>query len=124
MQNRLSCFFVLMMMIVACKKNETTAPVIQIFAPLANDTFVIADSFRIHFSIKDEHLQSYKIIIANRLNNKIYITEEGNVNSSEFVFDEKRYIKLQADTSVYMNVLGIDANGNTGSNGVTFRLEN
>lgn len=115
--------FVCVLLIVACKKNETIAPVIEIYAPKANDSFTVADSFRINFSIKDERLVSYKIIIFNKLTNKIYINEVGDATTSNFIFDEKRYINVQTDTSVYMNILGIDANGNTGKNGVAFKLK-
>ena len=123
MLKKIIYLFVFLFAIIACKKNETVPPIVEIYSPVANDSFVVADSFDIYFNIKDEHLQRYKIIISNKLTRKIYISEEGFTNTSDFTYDEKRYIKVQADTNVYMNILGIDANGNTGGSSVEFKLK-
>jgi len=117
MLKKIIYLFVFLFAIIACKKNETVPPIVEIYSPVAND------SFDIYFNIKDEHLQRYKIIISNKLTRKIYISEEGFTNTSDFTYDEKRYIKVQADTNVYMNILGIDANGNTGGSSVVFKLK-
>lgn len=108
---------------IACKKNETTAPTVEIYAPVANDSFYIADSFRVYFNIKDKNLQNYKVIISNKLTGRIYVNEEMEANTTDFTFDKKMFINTISDTSVLLNVLGIDANGNTGGKGVAFKLK-
>ena len=123
MLKKITCIFVFLLVIFACKKNETLVPVVEIYSPLINDSFVVADSFNINFNIKDENLERYKIIISNKLTRKIYINEEGFTNTLDFTFNEKRYINVQADTNVMMNILGIDKNGNTGGNSVSFKLK-
>jgi len=113
----------LLSIFIACKKNETTAPVVAIYAPVENDSFYMADSFNINFNIKDAHLQSYKVIISNKLTGRIYINEEGETNSTDFTYNQKKHIEVLADTSVFMSVLGIDASGNTGGKNVTFKIK-
>ncbi|HMV14613.1 MAG: hypothetical protein IT275_10215 [Chitinophagales bacterium] len=81
------------------------------------------DSIFLHFNIKDKNLQSYKIILFNQYTKKIWYKEEANVTSADFNFSKKIFFELQADTTAYVNVLGVDKNGNTGVAGHAFYLK-
>lgn len=107
----------------SCKKNETTPPNVQIETPLNTDSFYIADSIPLRFTIADNNLQSYKIILSNKRNGKIYYKEEGNTNTTDYAIAKKIFAQVQADTLVLLNILGLDKNGNTGRDSVTFKLK-
>jgi len=121
--NKLSFLFILLLFLVSCKKLETEPPVVTIFSPTATDSFYVADSVRVNFSISDENLTSYKIIISNFYNRKIYLKEEGAVSDNSITIDKKLFFSVNADTTAYLNILGIDKNGNTGGAGVKFKIK-
>ena len=54
---------------------------------------------------------------------KIYYKEEGAVSGNDFSIDKKVFFEINADTSAYLNVLGIDENGNTGGAGSRFEIK-
>lgn len=113
----------LMNLLAACKKTETQAPSVQIISPMANDTISLSDSIPIHAIIKDKNLKSYKIIIYNNYSRQILFKEEAMSINTSLTLDEKISFELNADTTVYMNILGLDKNGNTGKAGVQFFLK-
>lgn len=113
----------LMNLLAACKKTETQAPSVQIISPMANDTISLRDSISIHAIIKDKYLKSYKIIIYNNYSRQILFKEEAMSINTSLTLDEKISFELNADTTVYMNILGLDKNGNTGKAGVQFFLK-
>ena len=118
------CFALMLIgCLVACKKQETESPVVTLFSPTASDTFFVNDSVNIHFSISDKNLRSYKIIISNFFNKKIYYKEEGAVSGNDFSVDKKVFFEINADTSTYLNVLGIDENGNTSDASSRFEIK-
>lgn len=122
MPNKIFYCFVCLFFL-SCKKWETSAPVINIVSPIIADTVFMQDSIFLHFNIKDKNLQSYKIILFNQYTKKIWYKEEANVTSADFNFSKKIFFELQADTTAYVNVLGIDKNGNTGVAGHAFYLK-
>ena len=121
--NKLSSLFILLLFLVSCKKLETEPPVVTIFSPTATDAFYVADSVRVNFSISDKNLTSYKIIIYNFYNRKIYLKEESAVSDNSIMIDKKLFFSVNADTTAYLNILGIDKNGNTGGAGVKFKIK-
>lgn len=111
------------MLIVACKKNESKPPVVQIESPIQTDSFYVTDSIPLQFTISDKNLKSYKIILSNKQNGRIYYREEGNTNTTDYNVAKKIYAQVQADTTVLLYVLGLDKNENTGSDSVSFKLK-
>ncbi|MEN9448545.1 MAG: hypothetical protein RJA25_1835 [Bacteroidota bacterium] len=120
------CWSILLLtsFLVACNKWETNPPLVQIGAPLTNDTLQLNDSIHIQATITDKHLSSYKIILYNYYSHAILYKETGNANVNPFTLDKKISFILNADTTVYMNILGVDKNGNTGSAGISFFIRN
>ena len=114
----LFCFFS------SCKKNESNPPSVSIALPMANDTVYLSDSIRVQATITDKNLSTYKIILYNLYSKALLYTEVGNASSGSFAIDKKIYFTLNADTTAYMNVLGVDKNGNTGGAGVQFFIKN
>ena len=115
--------FLFLLILVACKKNETKPPEITITSPLSTDSFYVADSIKLDVTIEDANLQSYKIILSNAFTRVIYFKEEGLTDSTFFSINKNIFIDVAADTSVLLNVLGLDKNGNTGNANVTFKLK-
>ena len=68
-------------------------------------------------------ITSYKIIISNFYNRKIYLKEEGAVSDNSITIDKKLFFSVNADTTAYLNILGIDKNGNTGGASVKFKIK-
>ncbi len=123
MMPKLFLIFVTLLFFIACKKAETEPPVVTIFLPEVSDSFYVADSVSINFSVSDRNLRSYKIIISNYFTHKIFYKEETTVSSSDITINKKIFIASDADTTALMNVLGIDKNGNTGSAGAVFKIK-
>ena len=123
MKRIFSAFILSLLFFISCKKNETEPPVVTIFSPAANDSFYVADSVRIIFSVNDKNLNAYKIIISNSYTRKIYYKEETAVDANNITIDKRILVSINADTTVLLNVLGIDKNGNTGSAGVSFKFK-
>ncbi len=117
-------FAFLLLLFMACKKNETSAPTVTLLSPLSTDSFYIADSITLHFSIKDKNLVYYKAIFSNYSTRAIYYKEEGNTNTTDFIIHKKIYFSVPSDTMILLNVLGLDKNGNTGNASVVFKLKN
>lgn len=123
MKNIFISFILLPFFLVCCKKNETEPPVVTIFSPATNDSFYVMDSVKVNFTVSDKNLSVYKIIIFNYFTRKILFKEETAVTSNNVTLEKQIFIDTDADTSAYINVLGIDKNGNTGSAGVLFKLK-
>lgn len=121
--NKLSPLFILILFLVSCKKLETEPPVVTIFSPTETDSFYVADSVRINFTVSDKNLRTYKIIISNFYNKKLYFKEENAVIENSITIDKKLFVFVNADTTAYLNILGIDKNGNTGGAGVKFKIK-
>jgi len=124
MKRIFSIFVVILTLIIACKKNETSAPTVTVLAPLSTDSFYVSDSIALHFSIKDKNLMYYKAIFSNNSTHAIYYKEEGNTNATDFIINKKIYFAVPSDTLILLNVLGLDKNGNTGYASVVFKLKN
>ncbi len=107
----------------ACKKSETEPPKVSISFPSATDSFYLADSIGINFTVTDENLKFYKIIISNFYTHKIFYKEETSSADKTITITKKIFIDVAADTIAYLNVLGIDKNGNTGGAGISFKLK-
>ena len=121
MRNIFLVFF-LLSAFVACKKLETQPPMVSLSAPMEADTVHLADSLQLQCTITDSHLSRYKIIIYNYYSRKLFYQEEGNAGAGTFVTDKKIYFDINADTTAFINVLGIDKNGNTGKAGTKFYI--
>lgn len=109
--------------LIACKKLETDPPSVQIDSPVANDTIALSDSIHLQATVSDKHLTNYKIIFYNFYSRKLLYKEEGSASAGNFILDKKITFLMNADTTVYLNILGIDQNGNTGGAGVKFYLK-
>ncbi len=107
----------------ACKKHDFKAPEVTLYTPVSNDSVYIADSVHVSFKITDANLTNYKVIISNSISRKIYHSEEGLTNGTDFSMDKKIYIQVSSDTMAYINVLGLDADGNTGRADARFKLK-
>jgi len=107
----------------ACKKLETVPPVVTLFSPMANDSFYTADSVSLSFNIKDKSLRSYSVIISNSYTRKIYYKEQMAISTNDTSIDKKVFVSVPNDTIAYINVLAVDANGNTGGAGTSFKLK-
>lgn len=116
-------FLIIVLGFIACNKNETYPPSVKIMSPLTNDTLSVSDSVLINATITDKHLSSYKIIVFNSYSKQILYSEKGSAAINPFSINKKVSFALNADTTVYMNILGIDKNGNTGVAGVSFYLK-
>ena len=123
MKNIFISFILLPFFLVCCKKNETESPVVTILSPAVNDSFYVADSVKVSFTVSDKNLSAYKIIIFNFYTRTILFKEETAPTTNDVSIEKRVFINTDADTSVYINVLGIDKNGNTGSAGVLFKLK-
>lgn len=123
MKKIFSVFILSLMFFLSCKKNETEPPIVTLFSPVANDSFYVADSVRVIFSVRDKNLDAYKIIISNSYTRKIYYKEETAVDVNDITIDKRILVNINADTTVLLNVLGIDKNGNTGNAGVSFKFK-
>lgn len=108
----------------SCKKNESNPPSVSIASPMANDTVYLSDSIAVQATIADKNLSTYKIILYNFYSKALLYTETGNATVGTFTIDKKIGFSMNADTLAYMNILGIDKNGNTGGAGVQFFIKN
>ncbi|MFN8260181.1 MAG: hypothetical protein U0X41_04490 [Chitinophagales bacterium] len=106
----------------ACKKWETDAPSVHLSFPVAADTVLLADSLSLQCNISDPNLRHYKVIIYNFYTRRLFYKEEGEATAGTFTLDKKIHFEMLADTTAYINVLGIDKNGNTGGAGAKFYL--
>lgn len=123
MKNIFISFILVTVFLISCKKNETEPPVVTILSPVANDSFYVADSVKVNFTVSDKNLSAYKVIIFNFYTRKILFKEETAATTTDISIDKRIFINTDADTTAYINVLGIDKNGNTGNAGVLFKLK-
>ena len=114
---------ILILLLAACKKQEADPPVVIILSPAESDSFFITDSVTLNFTISDKNLMSYKIIVSNFSNRKIYYKEEAVAENNSITIDKKIFFNINADTTALINVLGIDKNGNTSGTGVKFKIK-
>lgn len=110
-------------MVMSCKKLETEPPVVSIYSPVSTDSFYVADSVRLNFTVTDKNLSRYKIIIYNYYSRKLLYREEVAVDSTAATVYKRVFVHVSNDTIAYLNVLGIDKNGNTGGAGVKFKMK-
>lgn len=123
MKNIFISFILVAVFLISCKKDETEPPVVTILSPAVNDSFYVTDSVNVSFTVSDKNLSAYKIIIFNFYTRKILFKEETVATTTDISIDKRIFINTDADTSAYINVLGIDKNGNTGNAGVLFKLK-
>lgn len=112
----------LLLSLLSCKKLETDPPKVNILLPGENDTLQLSDSIQIQCEISDKNLRTYKIIIYNYFTRKLFYNEEGSTANSSISIDKKVFFDITADTTAFINILGIDANGNTGGAGQKFYI--
>ena len=115
--------YIIFLFFTSCAKDETVPPVVIIFSPVSTDSFYVADSVKVNFMVADKNLIMYKIIISNLYTHQIFYKEDVSVSTNNITIDKKIFIDVSSDTSAYINIIGIDKNGNTGGTGTKFKLK-
>lgn len=115
MKNLIFVAFVFVFTLIACKKGDTTGPVISLEHPMETDTFMNGDTMEIHGSATDadSDLHGVEITITDLTNNVEELTLHEHTDQPTYHFMTEYVVSVPMHSNIEVKVEAEDEVGNT-----------